>query len=100
MNLLSNYIKFFLQEIKIREADLSGNLKAEWGSQEHIDDLNARIEDLTAWRDKQRKGSDSRANYARLINQLRAELRSAQRTYGKNAPETLNSSSQLQRPNF
>jgi hypothetical protein len=72
-----------LEEGRIREADITGDKKVPWGSSEHIADLEARIEDLTKWRDKQRRGSESRANYSRLISRLKAELSSAKRQASK-----------------
>jgi hypothetical protein len=66
----------------LKEADITDG-KTEWGSDEHIVDLNNRIEDLIKWRDRQRKGTEARANYARLITRLRAELKSAQRMNAK-----------------
>jgi len=81
---LKQYIELVV-ESKLREADVTDG-KAEWGSDEHIVDLNNRIEDLIKWRDRQRKGTEARANYARLITRLRAELKSAMRQSAKNKP--------------
>ena len=72
-----------LEEGRMREADVSDGSKVPHGSEKHVKDLEVRISDLTRWRDKQRKGSESRANYARLISRLKAELRSAQRAAAK-----------------
>lgn len=78
---LKEYIALVV-ESKLREADVTDG-KAEWGSDEHIADLNNRIEDLIKWRDRQRKGTEARANYSRLVSRLRAELKSAQRANDK-----------------
>lgn len=59
--------------------------EVDWGSQEHIMDLETRIKDLAMWRDASPKGSDKRANYQRLIVQLRNELRAARRSAEKNS---------------
>lgn len=83
-NDLKQYIELVL-ESRLREADVTDG-KAEWGSDEHIQDLKYRIEDLTKWRDRQRKGTEARANYARLITRLRAELKSAMRQSAKRNP--------------
>jgi hypothetical protein len=63
-------------EARLREVDVTDGT-APHGSEKHISDLQTRIEDLTKWRDRQRRGSESRANYSRLIARLRAELKSA-----------------------
>lgn len=73
----------------MREAQLSGNKVSPWGSPEHIADLEARIADMTSWRDRQRKGSETRANYARIVQRLKSELRSAQRNLGMGLTEGL-----------
>lgn len=81
---LLEFIKLtVLQEVRLREADITGDKKVPWGSDEHIADLERRISDLTAWRQKQRRGSESRANYSRLISKLKAELSSAKRQSAK-----------------
>ena len=81
---LIEYIKLVaLHEARIREADISGDRKVAWGSDEHIQDLQARIDDLSSWRAKQRRGSESRANYSRLISRLKNELSSAMRANQK-----------------
>jgi hypothetical protein len=63
-----------------REVDVSSGEKVKFGSLKHVKDLEKRISDLTMWRDKQRKGSEVRANYARLISRLKIELSRAKRT--------------------
>jgi hypothetical protein len=83
-NDLKEYIELVI-ETRLREADVTDG-KAEWGSDKHVSDLQNRIEDLTKWRDRQRKGTEARANYARLITRLRAELKSAMRQAAKNKP--------------
>lgn len=75
---LKEYIKLVV-ESKVREADVSDGSKVPHGSKKHIRDLEARIEDLIKWRDRQKKGSEARANYARLVQRLRGELASAKR---------------------
>lgn len=83
-NDLKQYIELVV-ESKLREADVTDG-KAPWGSDEHVVDLQNRIEDLIKWRDRQRKGTEARANYARLITRLRSELKSAMRQASKNKP--------------
>jgi len=69
-----------IEELKrVRETHVSDGSRVPHGSPRHIEDLEARIADLTRWRDRQRRGSEARANYARLLNKLRAELASARR---------------------
>lgn len=80
-NILKEYVELVIEK-RLREADVTDG-KAQWGSDEHIADLKYRIEDLIKWRDRQRKGTESRANYARLVARLRAELKSAERMNAK-----------------
>lgn len=68
-----------LIEARIRETDITDGTRVPFGSPEHITDLEMRISDLERWRDRQRRGSEARANYARLISALKRELRSAVR---------------------
>ncbi len=75
---LEEFIELVLER-RMREADVSDGSKVKHGSSKHIKDLEARIADLSRWRDKQRRGSEARANYARLISRLKAELSSARR---------------------
>lgn len=70
-------------EKRMREADVSDGGRVEFGSEEHIKDLEKRISELITWRDKQRRGSEARANYARVINRLKSELASAHRAATK-----------------
>lgn len=77
MKLLRHYIDLVLTEVKVREADVTGGSRVSWGSDEHIEDLRKRIDDLSTWRDKQKRGSETRANYSRLISRLKSELRGA-----------------------
>jgi hypothetical protein len=87
---MSNELKKYIElvvEAKLREVDVTDG-KAELGSDKHVVDLQNRIEDLTKWRDRQRRGTEARANYSRLITRLRAELKSAMRQASKNKPQT------------
>ena len=79
MNNLRLLIRNLILERKMREAQLTGNKVAAWGSKEHIGDLETRISDMISWRDRQRKGSEARANYSRIVQRLKSELRSAKR---------------------
>jgi hypothetical protein len=84
-------IKEFVSEVilerRIRETDISDGSRVPHGSAKHIKDLEVRIADLTRWRDKQRRGSEARANYSRLISRLRGELSSARRFAAKKKDE-------------
>ncbi len=68
-----------LIEARIRETDITDGSRVPFGSPEHVSDLGMRISDLERWRDRQRRGSEARANYARIITALKRELRSANR---------------------
>lgn len=76
-----------LEEGRMREADVTGDKKVPWGSDEHVADLEARISELNVWRNKQKRGSESRANYSRLISKLKAELTSARKENSKSKME-------------
>lgn len=85
---LAEYIKLVITEARrLREADVTGDKKVPWGSDEHVADLEARISELNAWRNKQKRGSESRANYSRLISKLKAELTSARKENLKSKAE-------------
>lgn len=81
-NGLKEYISLVI-ETRLREVDITDG-KASLGSDEHVTDVQNRIESLLKWRDRQRKGTEARANYSRLITRLRAELKSALRSAYKN----------------
>jgi hypothetical protein len=83
MSVIKNYIKLMIENMRIKQAHISDGTSVSWGSPEHISDLELRINNLITWRDRQQKGSASRANYARLIDQLKSELRSARRASEK-----------------
>lgn len=74
---LKEFVKLIVEQ-KIREVDVTSG-KALMGSDEHISDLEMRIASLLPWRDKSPRGSETRANYSRLISRLRAELMSAKK---------------------
>ena len=76
--LLAQYINLVVER-KIREVDVSDGSRVPHGSLKHIKDLENRISSLTSWRDRQKRGSEARANYSRLIGRLKAELSSARR---------------------
>lgn len=85
-NKLTAYIKLVIEEARVREADVSDGSRVPHGSSKHVKDLEIRIADLMRWRDKQKRGSEARANYSRLISRLRAELASARRLANKKGP--------------
>lgn len=66
-------------EKKMREADVSDGSRVPFGSKAHIQDLLKRIAEYSAWRDRQKRGSEARANYSRLISRLKGELSQARR---------------------
>jgi hypothetical protein len=96
ISLIKEYINFLidgikLREVKLKEVDITSG-KAIFGSKEHIDDLNSRINSLVIWRDKSKRGSANRENYSRLISKLKSELKSAIR---KNEKENLRKNHQI-----
>jgi hypothetical protein len=66
-----------LVERQARQAQLSGNREAEWGSDDHISDLEARAADAAYWKDKHPRGSERRGHYRNILGQLKRELHSA-----------------------
>ena len=77
--LIRDFISATLQEKKMREVDVSDGSRVPHGSSKHIKDLQARITGLEMWRNKQKRGTEARANYSRLISRLKSELASAKR---------------------
>lgn len=67
-----------LTERRLRETEITGGKKVQHGSRKHISDLKRRIRELEHWRLKEKRGSERRANYSRIINILKRELRSTQ----------------------
>lgn len=82
---LDEFIELVVER-KMREADVSDGSRVPHGSSKHVKDLEIRIADLARWRDKQRRGSEARANYSRLISRLKGELSSARRAAAKSKP--------------
>jgi hypothetical protein len=78
-----------LIEARIRETDITDGSRVPFGSAQHVADLELRISDLERWRDRQRRGSEARANYSRLISALKRELRAASRVNKPMLPEDL-----------
>jgi len=80
---LREFVGAVLEEKRVREADVTGGAKVPFGSSKHVRDLQRRIRDLEAWRAKQKKGSENRANYSRLISKLKGELAAAKRAVAR-----------------
>lgn len=76
---LEEYVSLVVER-RVREADISDGSRVKHGSRKHIKDLEARIAHLVLFRDKQKRGSEARANYSRLIGRLKSELSSAKRS--------------------
>ena len=55
--------------------------EVDWGSKRHIADLEASLNELIRIRNAQKRGSRTRYVYARAVEQMRAQYRSARR-YG------------------
>ena len=77
--LLEEYVGLIVAEKRVREADVTGGGRVPHGSRKHVRDLEQRIASLEAWRDRQKRGSEARASYARLVARLKGELASARR---------------------
>lgn len=78
---MSDVLKQFIEEVivekRMREVDVSDGSKVPHGSSKHVNDLKVRIADLERWRARQKRGTEARANYSRLISRLKGELSSA-----------------------
>jgi hypothetical protein len=82
LQILREYVELAVER-RMREADVSDGSRVPHGSSKHIKDLESRIKSLSTWRDKQKRGSEARANYSRLISRLKGELASARRAAAK-----------------
>lgn len=82
---LAEYIDVVLAEVTKRQrtVHVSDGTQVQFGCLKHIKDLERRIADLTQWRDRHPRGSETRANYARLLNRLKGELAAAKRAGAK-----------------
>lgn len=74
---LKQYINLIVEQ-KVREADVIGG-KTEWGSEDHIKDLEIRLDYNTRIRNNQPRGSHARATYSDYVNRLKRDLASAKR---------------------
>jgi hypothetical protein len=81
--LLEEFVGLVVEAKRVREADVSDGSRVPHGSSKHIRDLEARISSLLMWRNKQKRGTEARATYARLISRLKSELASARRAQNK-----------------
>lgn len=78
---LKECIKLLIIEAKkLREADITGDKKVPWGSDEHVADLEKRTTDAEYWRNKYPRGSAKRAHYQTVLSHLKNELKSARKT--------------------
>jgi hypothetical protein len=73
---ITEFVRLIVEK-KIREADISDGQKAKWGSRKHISDLRRRLKEAEYWRDKQKKGSEKRAHYRNVVNDIRRQLKNA-----------------------
>jgi hypothetical protein len=64
-------------ESRLREVDLLDGSVSPFGSDEHIEELNAMITKFENKKKNYNRGSVSRSDYSKLIARLRTELKSA-----------------------
>lgn len=76
--LIETYVRLVL-EVQRRQANLTGDRVTDWGSEDHISDLETRCSDAAYWRDKYPKGSERRGHYRNVYNHLKRELQSAKK---------------------
>lgn len=81
---LRDYVSLVLEARARPDVKLSNGQTVPFGSLAHTKDLESRIGSLLTWRDGSTRGSERRANYSRLISQLKGELRSARKHAEKN----------------
>jgi len=79
---LKEFVELMVER-RMREVDVTGGKRVPFGSDKHIRDLIERIEELEGWRSKQKRGTEARANYSRLISKLKSELLAAKRAWRK-----------------
>lgn len=61
------------------EVTLASGDVVEFGSERHVADLQRSISELEVWRNRERRGTERRATYARAIRNLKHQLASAER---------------------
>ena len=69
-----------ISEARLREAEISGDRKVPWGSDDHVSDLEKRISDVEYWKNKCPRGSEKRSYYRGVLSHLKNELKSARKT--------------------
>lgn len=89
---LRDFVRLVLEGRGSGFVRISSGEDVPFGSSAHVNDLEGRILSLTVWRDASSRGSEKRANYARLIGQLRNELRAARRYAVRNGAPALSTS--------
>lgn len=86
---LKQYINLIVEQ-KVREADVIGG-KTEWGSEDHIKDLEIRLDYNTRIRNNQPRGSHARATYSDYVNRLKRDLASAKRAAARRGASQVSS---------
>lgn len=76
--LIETYVRLIV-EAQTKQAHLSKDRVSDWGSSEHIDDLEARCADAAYWKEKYPRGSERRSHYRNIYTQLKRELQSARK---------------------
>lgn len=77
-DLSEEYIDLLVEK-RNKRARLTGGKDSDWGSDDHISDLEVRLADAIYWRDSMPRGSEKRGHYRAICNQLKTELHSARR---------------------
>jgi len=76
--LIKRFVKLLIER-QVRQAHLSRGRQSDWGSDDHVSDLEDRIKDAVYWRDKYPQGSEKRSHYRNIIRHLKNELQSAKK---------------------
>jgi len=77
---LQQFIDLILKESKsIKNAYISGDRITEWGSEEHVIDLEEQIAEISRRKLREPRGSIRRYEWSRVESRLKTELKSARK---------------------
>ena len=81
--LLREFVEMIVER-SLRKAQLSGDRESDWGSDDHLADLEDRLRSAQYWRDKYPRGSERRGHYRNVCSHLKRELQSAKKKHALN----------------
>lgn len=77
-HLLREFVELIVERA-VRRAQLSNDREVDWGSDDHLSDLEERLRAAEYWRDKYPRGTEKRGHYRNVCSHLKRELQSARR---------------------